>query len=227
MYWQETNANDDKTVPDDVVDLVFAIKCRSIPVDHVFQLSEAICKLLPWFAQEPKAGLHTIHVAESANGWIRPDDPNALLHPSRRTKLTLRVPKHRISEAGELAGETLNIAGHELQMINYTVKKLSDITTIFSRYVVAEELEDEDQFLEHVLSELKVFDVRPKKMLCGIEKHFQSDDGSIKTRSLMLADLTFNESILLQQNGLGGLRHMGCGIFLPHKDINEIPADLG
>ena len=45
---------------------------------------------------------------------------------------------------------------------------------------------------------------------------------SLLTRSLMLADLTLEESLRLQQQGLGTHRHMGCGIFIPHKGIDAV-----
>ena len=28
--------------------------------------------------------------------------------------------------------------------------------------------------------------------------------------------------VLLQHSGLGEHRHLGCGIFIPHKDINKL-----
>jgi hypothetical protein len=38
----------------------------------------------------------------------------------------------------------------------------------------------------------------------------------------MLADLSTDESIRLQQQGLGPRRLMGCGIFIPHKGIDAV-----
>jgi hypothetical protein len=38
----------------------------------------------------------------------------------------------------------------------------------------------------------------------------------------MVADLAPDESVLLQRRGLGPLRHMGCGIFIPHKGIDSV-----
>ena len=75
----------------DVLDAVFAIECRSLPVDHAYALSTAIQAALPWFAQEPQAGLHTVHGAASGAGWQRPEGEHAQLQLSRRTKLVLLV----------------------------------------------------------------------------------------------------------------------------------------
>jgi len=46
------------------------------------------------------------------------------------------------------------------------------------------------------------------------------------TRSLMLADLTVEEAVKLQQQGLGADRKLGCGLFIPHKGINPVKQVL-
>ncbi len=47
-------------------------------------------------------------------------------------------------------------------------------------------------------------------------------DGTVHTRSLMLANLSQQGSVRLQQTGLGPRREMGCGIFIPHKGIDAV-----
>jgi CRISPR-associated protein Cas6 len=197
-----------------------------LPVDHAYALSQAIQRALPWFAQEESAGLHTIHVAESGNGWMRPDDPNALLHFSRRTKLTLRLPKHRIEDAGKLTGQTLDIDGKPLRVEKSVVRPLSTITTLFSRYIVIRDGTDEDVFLQDAMALFHKMGVRPKKMLCGMEHVIATPERTIRARSLMLADLAVEESVKLQQQGLGMDRKLGCGLFIPHKDIREVKPVL-
>lgn len=227
VYWQETNRQETIIVPDDVVDVVYQIACRTLPVDHAWVLSQAVQRLLPWIGTEPTAGVHTIHVADSGNGWMRPEHADDLLYLSRRTKLVLRVPRQRVDEAHTLVGNTLDVAGHALQIEQATVRPLSPITTIFSRYVVgANQGEDENAFLAAMLDELKAMGIQPKKMLCGIEKVLATPVRPIRTRSLMIAELTALESVVVQQRGLGPLRHLGCGLFLPHKDIKEVKQAL-
>jgi CRISPR-associated protein Cas6 len=226
MYWQETKENQRYTVPDDIVDVVYSIDCRALPVDHAYALSQAIQRALPWFAEEESAGLHTIHVADSGNGWMRPDDPNALLHLSRRTKLTLRLPKHRIEDAGKLMGQTLDIHGKHLRVEKSVVRPLSTITTLFSRYIVTREGTDEAIFLQEAMTLFHKMGVYPNKMLCGMEHVITAPGRVIRARSLMLADLAVEESVKLQQQGLGTDRKLGCGLFIPHKDIREVKPVL-
>jgi len=226
MFWQEAKNNERYIVPDDIVDVAFSILCRTLPVDHSYSLSQALCEALPWFADEEHAGLHAIHVAESGNGWMRPENPGALLHLSRRTKLMLRLPKHRVGDAGKLAGHTLNIDGNSMQVEKAVVKPLSAITTLFARYLVVKDGVDETAFMHEAQSLLADMGIHPKKMMCGIERVISTPDSELHARSLMLADLSVEESVRLQQRGLGPGRKLGCGLFIPHKDIREVRAIL-
>lgn len=223
MYWEENKQDEySSAVSDEIVDLAYSITCKSLPVDHAYALSEAMAKALPWFVEDEYVGLHTIHVAESGNGWFRPDEKNALLHPSRRTKLVLRVTRNRIDDANELIGKILDISGCPLQIDGVMVRPLSTITTIFSRYVVADRNDDEQQFLSSVMAELNGLGIKPKKMLCGKEKIISIPAKTLLTRSLMIADISVDDSVTLQQKGLGEHRKLGCGLFIPHKGINEV-----
>ena len=229
MYWEEAKTDSENIVPDDIVDLVYGISCRCLPVDHSYELSQAIIGELPWITDEQDVGIHAIHVAESANGWIRPEGPDAILHPSRRTKMTLRIPKHRVKDAEKLIGRELQVGDYPLTIKQFVERPLSPLTTIFSRYIVSglQNTDTEEQFMENIVALMKALNVRPKKMLCGIEHLINTPEGRVSTRSLMVAELDFNETIILQQKGLGSHRKIGCGIFIPHKDIAEISEDLG
>lgn len=225
MFWQESR-EETRAVPDDVVDIVYQINCRALPVDHAWALSQAVHTVLPWLADEPAAGVHPIHVADSGNGWMRPENAGDLLCLSRRTKLVLRVPRQRIDAAQALVGRQLDVAGHALRVDKASLRPLSAITTIFSRYVVSADGLDENAFLQAAMREMTSFGVHPKKMLCGIEKVIVTPDQPVHTRSLMITELSQQESVTLQQRGLGPLRHLGCGLFIPHKDMKDLGQAL-
>jgi len=117
----------------DIVDAVFAISCRALPVDHAYALSQAIGVAMPWFASDARVGMHTIHGAESGAGWMRPEGPDELLQLSRRAKLALRLPRERLDDAAALVGCTLRVAGWPLRVDGLALRPLSKITTLFSR----------------------------------------------------------------------------------------------
>ena len=78
------------------------------------------------------------------------------------------------------------------------------------------------QALRQRVEELQQRDIRVRKMLCGIGHTVSTPDGDIETRSVMIADLDKATSLSLQETGVGPGRHLGCGIFLPHKGIRAV-----
>jgi CRISPR-associated protein Cas6 len=225
MFWQE---DEDKTLPyvapDDVLDVSFAINCKQLPLDHAWDLAQAVQQALPWFADEIVAGVHPIHVAESGNGWERPDDPsNQFLLPSRRTRMFLRIPKTRIPATQTLSGTTLDVNGYAVSLRDMKEKPFTHTSVIFARYVLSDEAEDENNFLRRMAEEVKrVTDFKVKKMLCGKSHTLRTPQGILHTRHLMIADLDSDPSIRLQQYGLGEGRKLGCGLFMPHKGIKTL-----
>ena len=224
MYWNEDT--DDKTetvVPDNVLDVVYSISCKCIPMEHAHALSEALQQALPWLADEETAGIHQVYGAESGNGWERPD--TEVLYLSRRQKLTLRLPRTRLEEAKSLTGQTLDIGGHTLKVGELTTRTLSDLPILFARHVLGDDGQSEEEFMTQVATQLKAMGINVKKMMCGKEGVIHLPDTTLHTRSLMLADLELEESLKLQEAGLGPGRKLGCGLFLPQKGIKAVNPD--
>lgn len=222
MYEQSCGGESEGYVPADVVDAVFAIDCPSLPVDHAYALSQAIQAVLPWFADEPLAGLHDVHGAASGAGWIRPEGSGAMLQLSHRAKLALRLPSHRVDDAAALLGRTLEVAGWPLRVEKVSVRKLSRITTLFARYVVFAVGGDESAFLDAATKELDALGIAPATILCGRVTPLATPLRIYETRSLMLSGLTLEQSFALQRHGLGAERKVGCGLFIPHKGIGDL-----
>lgn len=228
MYWQDDDDKQTFQVSEEIVDLVFSIDCRELPVDHAHALGKALCEAMPLLGEDRRCAIHNIHLAGSQNGWERPDpELGQKLILSRRTKLTVRVPgEHREAIQRALSGATLDVDGHPLTIGKAKPKMLSKQGTIFARHIVLQGNEDEDEnaFLQRVVEDLKSRGIRVRKALCGITQRIDTPDGMLRTRSLLLADLSTEESVRLQQQGLGSHRHLGCGIFLPHKGIDPVKS---
>lgn len=223
MYWQdERETIQPNTLPEDIVDLSFRVSCQSLPLDHAHALSTSVLAVLPWMETEERAGIHLIHGAESGNGWLRPDNPDDIMYLSRRTRLTLRLPRERVPDAQALSGQTLDVGGNSLTLGDIRIRPLSAITTIFARYVVTDEAADETAFLHQVNEWLENIGIRVKKMMSGRIHTLAMPDRTIFTRSLMIDGLDIEESVRLQQQGLGPGRTIGCGLFLPHKGIDAV-----
>lgn len=222
MYWQEDNVPEKTAGGEPVVDLVYKIRCRCLPVDHAHVLSEALLEHLPWLKDTPGAGMHPINIPETGNGWMRPEGEDELLHLSRRTKLILRAPMAHIEAAAALSGKTLQVGAHELEVLAMEQRPLQALETLFSLYNVVEEGMDEEAFMLGVVRELADMGITPRKMLPGKGRVLRSREGKLQTLSLMIADLTHEESLKIQHFGIGRHQHMGCGLFIPQKGIAEV-----
>lgn len=225
MFWQDEKRAADYAVPDDVVDVVFSIDCRELPVDHAHSLATAVRRAAPWISEDAEIGVHTVHVAGSQNGWERPaHGTETRLLLSKRTKLTIRAPKRAVERLRQdLCGASLDVGGCPLRIRDAHTRLLSKQGTLQARYVVAESVDEtEDAFLRRMAAELAGIGIRVRRALCGRTNLVATPAGPIATRSLMVADLAPDESVLLQRRGLGPLRHMGCGIFIPHKGIDSV-----
>lgn len=221
MFWQDDDKKDDISASEKVVDLHFKIDCKQIPTCHAWELSQALVQALPWIKDEPELGIHQIHGATSANGWERPPD-GELIHLSKRTRMQLRVPIARIKDSSKLVGHTLDVAGHAVTVGKMSRKPIEPFATLFARYIVASAEMSEDDFLQMVVTDLKSRGIQPRKLLCGMRHEFDANGKKIETRSLMIADLETASSVLLQETGVGPYRHLGCGIFVPHKGIKAV-----
>jgi len=101
---------------------------------------------------------------------------------------------------------------------------MSDMQIVFAKYVACDSQLDENEFLKVSFDQLKALGIHPKKMMAGLEKKIQTPDGIIHTRSLMVADLRKVESVMLQEQGIGEHRLLGCGLFVPQKGIDSVDA---
>jgi len=223
MYWQEDEDKArQKRVSDAIVDVVCKLDCRSLPVDHAYALSEAIGEHLPWLVDEQGAGIHPISIPEAGNGWLRPEGMDETLHLSKRTKLILRIPSSRFDDATSLIRKKLSVAGNDMTVIKMTERLLQPLETVFSRYNIVEKGMDEPAFMKQAMESLKSMGITPRKMLPGREHSLRTDKGVLKTLTLMIAELSQEESLKIQQNGIGQHQHLGCGLFIPQKSITEV-----
>lgn len=220
MHWQEP-PSENEYEDANVVDIAFRIRCPRLPVDHAYDLFRAIVKKLPWIQNDDRVGIHSIHGAESGSGWYRPTQENGgVMQLSNRVRLILRVPKGSLDQCAVLCGRTLTVSDQRIKVNNYKVRPIGPMPTLFARGVLTAAEETEDTFIERVESSLSSMKIDVPKILPGRKHKIRLPDQNLVARSLLLADLSFSDSIKLQEMGLGEKRKLGCGLFIPHKSIS-------
>ena len=222
MYWHEDNESENEyQVPDDVFDLVFRLRGTNLDIDHAFALSEALRSYLKSDTCN-KIGVHGVRMAGSGNGWSRSEQSDAMLPLSRRARLAIRVHRDDSDEVARISNQTLRIGSQEVAIGESTRRKLSTLGTLHARAVCCDRDQSEADFLVEIADLLKTMNIEVSKMICGRSGSIRTADGPIFTRALMIADLEPEESVSLQQQGLGEGRMLGCGLFIPHRGINPV-----
>ena len=145
-----------------------------------------------------------------------------MLQLSQRTKLVLRIPEARMQDAAALSGRTLDVAGFPMRVGRVSPRPLARIASLFSRGVFFEGAENETGFLAAATGALRALGVEASTLLCGREVTLATPQGSYRTRSLMVRVATPAQSLDLQRHGLGSARKLGCGLFIPHKDVGDL-----
>lgn len=220
MFWQEDIKEEHFTLPDTIQDAVFNIHAKILPIDHAYLLSQALFKYLPWLKQV-NAGVFDISVADG-NGW-KQNHESGFYYPSKRSKLSIRIPKERLEDVAILAGKTLDLDDYGIDVVKALKPKLmSDMPIIFAKHIAYDENASEEVFLQSSFAQLQALGIQPKKMMAGLKRKITTPRGVIHTRSLMVADLRKAESVKLQAIGIGKHRMLGCGLFLPQKSIKSI-----
>ena len=218
--WQEDTKKKSATNFSEMVDLSFSVDCKELPYDHAYELSSELIKLIPEIKNDKRNAIQTLHGPMSGNGWVRADGENIFL--SKRAKLCLRVRKDHVEKIKEIEGKKIKLFGNDLNIGKSKMKSFLVVRDLFCRFVSCNEDLPEDIFLEEVQTELRTFKVNISKALCGQSKRISFGDKTLYTRSLMIADLSKEEAVTLQEEGVGKHRLFGCGIFLPHKSIDAV-----
>ena len=219
MFWQdEAEAETEPAVPQDIFDLMFKISGTRLATDHAFSLSQALRKTLGSEICQ-RIGVHQIRMAESGNGWTRPEDSMVL---ARRARLVIRVRQQDYAALLTLVDQTLELAGDSIEIGSSSVRKLSTLDTLFAHAVVCDATQSEPEFMTRVALDLEALGISVKKMICGSSGWIRSDADKLFTRSLLVASLKADESVALQRAGLGDYQLLGCGIFVPHKGIDAV-----
>ena len=218
--WQETDQKKSIADDSDMAELSFSVNCRELPYDHAYELSSEILNLIPQIKNDKRNSIQTLHGPMSGNGWVRPDSENIPL--SKRAKLMMRINKNQIDDIKDIEGKEIKLFGNSLKIGISKVKNFLIVKDLFCRFVISDNKISEDDFLEKIQMELRNFNVNIKKALCGKSMTINFAKKTVYTRSLMIADLSKEESLKLQEEGVGEKKLYGCGIFLPHKSIDAV-----
>ena len=201
-----------------LIDLLFPAVGTRLPTDHGYSLYSCVSRLLPClhdgsipFALVPITGQHV------GKGLIALD--------TSRSRLRHRLPAADLPRVLPLAGKTLNLLGHRLTLGVPQVFPIRPAPSLKARSVTFKNSTEPEPFLRRAKIELDRLGIRGRlQMPWHIDREGRFEphrhvmrvkDSRIVCFPLRVEGLSPEDSLRLQETGLGGRRHMGGGVFVP------------
>lgn len=190
------------------VDLSFRVRSDSpLWSDHGFALFGAISRLLPDAHESNNVGILPIAGRQIGERRIQLDD---------RSRLTLRVPSAEIARWLPLAGKSVDVAGVSLHVGIPEVRALIPATALRCRLVTTKNCQDQSRFEAEIRRQLTAIAVTDEAIVSiGKRRTIRIHGKEVVGYELVIEGLAADESLAIQTIGLGGRRHMGCGVFVP------------
>jgi len=204
-----------------VIDLAFDLRGGTIPLDYGYDLFGALCRVVPRLHGDRRVGVHPIR-------GLRLAPRRLTLVPQSR--LRLRLPSEEVATYLALAGATLELEGSRLAVGIPRVESLRPAPDLAARLVTIGRLIEPAEFEASALRQLTALGVsarpefvpeadptragRPTRRVLRIKGR------RIVGYALRVAGLTAEGSLLVQEHGLGSRRRMGCGMFVPVKQVS-------
>lgn len=194
-----------------MVEVVYTLHGRALPRDHAAALAQALCARLPWLGQAAQAGVHPLRLV-SGTGDL------ALV--SARSRLWLRVAAEHVATLLQSPVIELDVDGHALRLTEPHPRALVPHGTVYAHRVAASSA-DEAAFMAMVNATLAAMGVMGQR-ICGRHQLLGPAAAPRHAFSLMLHDLTPEQSLRVQEVGIGADRLLGYGLFVPHKSAAAV-----
>jgi CRISPR-associated protein Cas6 len=187
------------------VELQFPFTGKTLPSDHGYGLYGAISRVIPEAHSADWLAVETIPGAARGDG-VTQLDPQA--------KLKIRIPQDHVPLILKLAGKRLEVDGHAIRLGAPQIYLLKPATALYARIVTIKGFTEPGPFLDAVCRKLDEHGVKGEPVV-GQRRVLKIGQHRVVGFGLTIHELSDESSILLQEQGLGGRRRMGCGIFGP------------
>jgi len=119
-----------------------------------------------------------------------------------------------------LAGKTLEIGGAKVQVGVPEIRALIPATALRSRLVTTKNCQDPTRFEAELNRQMKALGLSDQVIVTIIKRRtVRIHEKEVVGYEVVLEGLSAEESIAIQTAGLGGRRHMGCGIFVAYLRV--------
>lgn len=200
-----------------IINLVFPVKGNILYADHNHKLLGCLSQKIPQIHNLEGLAINTISGVPDKQGKIS---------LTANSRLYLRLPVEAIALVYPLAGQTLTLGEYQIKLGNPELQTIKGVESLKARLVTIKGYTEPASFLEAAYRQLQALGIQanigipandegsPKRLTLKINKPNRSY--TIVGFSVVVSDLSEEDSIKLQIHGLGGKRRLGCGVFYPN-----------
>ncbi|WP_141593724.1 type I-MYXAN CRISPR-associated protein Cas6/Cmx6 [Myxococcus sp. AB056] len=186
------------------IDLLFPVQGGPVPLDHAYLLFSALSRHIPALHERTDMGVFSLRGVSNTR---------ELLYLGRGT-LRLRCPIEAVATLLPLVSAPLEVAGRRLSLGAPSLHALEPVPALSARLVTFKHAMDESSFIVAVTRALEALGVQAT-LKVGRRRIVRIAGKKVVGFALELHGLSAEHSLRVQEQGLGGRRHMGCGLFLP------------
>ncbi|WP_254563749.1 type I-MYXAN CRISPR-associated protein Cas6/Cmx6 [Oscillatoria sp. HE19RPO] len=182
------------------------------PSDSNYGFYSALIHQIPELRQLDHWGLLTIPGIPEQRGKI-------LLTERSHFRIRMRASQSHL--VYQLAGKILRVGKHQMRVGIPTRTLLQPASTLKARIVTIKNGIDVESFLNTARRQLEALGVKGKLSVVTDQdgtpsrKTIKIQRFTIVGFTTLVTGLSDEDSLILQEEGIGGRRHMGCGYFLP------------
>jgi CRISPR-associated protein Cas6 len=194
------------------IELVFPVVGQNLPIDHGYQLYSALKYKLMQLQDWDNISVKTISGKLDRN--IRNE-----INLTDRSQLMIRLPADKVPFVYSFSGKSLTIGKHKIRLGIPAINFIQPKSKLRSHIVVIRGYEEPQSFLEAAQRQLNELNIQTNIKLI-LNKNGISKRKTIRVKQTLVgfgmevSNLNEADSIVLQEQGLGGKQKMGCGVFV-------------
>lgn len=208
---------------EEYVDLTFKLRGAPISLDNGYVIYSALSSICRSLHELKSIGIHPIAGIPTRNN---------LLELTAQSRLKIRIYHQQIPLIYPyLAGQAFHIGQNFYQLDIPDYKPLISSESVYSRLVIIKGFQDSNNFIEAVQRQLDNLGIQgkielltrqdgtPQRRQLTINK--EGKQFKVRGFGVKISELNPEDSLILQEQGIGGKRKMMCGIFVPATRSKE------
>jgi CRISPR-associated protein Cas6 len=194
------------------IELAFPVIGQNLPIDHGYQLYSALKYRLAQLKDWDDISIKTI------SGKLAPHKKNEI-NLTERSRLLIRLPSDKVPFVYPFSGKSFTIGNHKIRLGIPEMNFLQPKSKLRSHIVIIRGYEEPESFLQAAQRQLDQLNIQAEIKLIS-DKDGNPKRKTIKVNQILVGfgveatNLSEEDSVILQEKGLGGKPKMGCGVFV-------------